>query len=400
MIENSGKLRGVTLFITGASRGIGKAIALKAAKDGANIVIAAKTAEPHPKLPGTIYTAAKEIEDAGGKALPCIVDVRDEDSIKEAVNKAVETFGGIDIVVNNASAISLTGTIDTSMKKYDLMNHINTRGTFLTSKLCVPHLMKSKNPHILNISPPLNMNPVWFKDNVAYTMSKYGMSMCALGMAEEFKPYKIAVNTLWPRTVVITAAMEMLGGLDISSQCRKPEIMADAAYAILTKDSASFTGNFVVDDDLLRKEGVTNFDHYAVEPGKELLPDFFLEKTDEPQKASLTAAQQIDQVFSALSTMITPDIIKRTNAVYVFKILGNEKGTWFIDLKRKGITGKGKAPTKPDVTFSMTSENLIKMLQGSLKPSNAYMSGKLKVAGNMSKAMKLENLIGVLKSKL
>ncbi|KAB7498495.1 putative NAD-dependent oxidoreductase [Armadillidium nasatum] len=400
MIENSGKLKGVTLFITGASRGIGKAIALKAAKDGANIVIAAKTAEPHPKLPGTIFTAAKEIEDAGGKALPCIVDVRDEASINEAVNKAVQTFGGIDIVVNNASAISLTGTIDTSMKKYDLMHHINTRGTFLTSKLCVPHLMKSKNPHILNISPPLNMNPVWFKDNVAYTMSKYGMSMCALGMAEEFKPHKIAVNTLWPRTVVITAAMEMLGGLDISSQCRKPEIMADAAYAILTKDSASFTGNFVVDDDLLRKEGVTNFDCYAVEPGKDLLPDFFLDKTDEPQNASLTAAQQIDQVFSALSTMITPDIIKRTNAVYLFKILGNEKRTWFIDLKRKGTTGKGRAPTKPDVTFSMTSENLIKMLQGSLKPSNAYMSGKLKVVGNMSKAMKLENLIGVLKSKL
>ncbi|RXG60552.1 Hydroxysteroid dehydrogenase-like protein 2 [Armadillidium vulgare] len=410
MIQNSGKLKGLTLFITGASRGIGKAIALKAAKDGANIAIAAKTAEPHPKLPGTIFTAAKEIESVGGKALPCIVDVRDEASINEAVNKTVQTFGGIDVVVNNASAISLTGTIDTPMKKYDLMHQINTRGTYLTSKLCIPHLMKSKNPHILNLSPPLNLNPFWFKNHVAYTMAKYGMSMCVLGMAEEFKSHKIAVNALWPRTAIMTAAMEMLGGEGVSSQCRKPEIMADAAYAILTKDSASFTGNFVIDDDLLRKEGVTNFDSYAVEPGKDLLPDFFLEEVDESRMAGFTGGQQssgssggggqLDQVFATLGKMINPDIIQSTKAVYLFEVSGNEKGTWFIDLKGEGSCGKGNSPTEPDVTLSLTSENLLKMFQGSLKPTTAFMTGKLKISGDMGKAMKLEKLMGALKSKL
>jgi citronellol/citronellal dehydrogenase len=270
-------LQGKTLFITGASRGIGKAIALRAARDGANIVIAAKTTEAHPKLPGTIYTAAKEIEDAGGKALPCVVDIRDEAQIHAAVAKAVETFGGIDILVNNASAISLTGTLETPLKRFDLMHGINTRGTFACSQACIPYLKKSSNPHILNNSPPLNMEPRWFGPHVAYTIAKYGMSLCALGMAEELKDDGIAVNTLWPRTVIATAAVQnLLGGDDTIKGSRTPDIMADAAYAILTKPSRSFTGNFCIDDEVLRAAGVTNFDKYQTVPGAELLPDFFL----------------------------------------------------------------------------------------------------------------------------
>ncbi|RKH68685.1 NAD(P)-dependent oxidoreductase [Corallococcus interemptor] len=270
-------LQGKTLFITGASRGIGKAIALRAARDGANIVIAAKTTDPHPKLPGTIYSAAKEIEEAGGKALPCVVDIRDEAQIHAAVAKAVETFGGIDILVNNASAISLTGTLETPLKRFDLMHGINTRGTFACSQACIPYLKKSSNPHILNNSPPLNLEPRWFGPHVAYTIAKYGMSLCALGMAEELKDDGIAVNTLWPRTVIATAAVQnLLGGDDTIKGSRKPEIMADAAYAILTKPSRSFTGNFCIDDEVLRAAGVTNFDQYQSVPGAELLPDFFL----------------------------------------------------------------------------------------------------------------------------
>uniref|UniRef100_A0A3B3Y207 Hydroxysteroid dehydrogenase-like protein 2 n=1 Tax=Poecilia mexicana TaxID=48701 RepID=A0A3B3Y207_9TELE len=279
MLQNSGKLAGCTLFITGASRGIGKAIALKAAQDGANVVIAAKTAEPHPKLPGTIFTAADEVEAAGGKALPCVVDIRDEQQIGAAVQKAVETFGGIDILVNNASAISLTGTLETPMKKVDLMLGINLRGTYLTSKLVIPHLLKSRRPHILNLSPPLNLNPVWFKNHTAYTMAKYGMSMCVLGMAEEFRG-QIAVNALWPRTAIQTAAMDMLGGDGIGKQCRTADIMADAAYAVLSKPK-DYTGHFLVDEDVLKEHGVKDFDQYAVQPGHPLLPDFFLDEAPE-----------------------------------------------------------------------------------------------------------------------
>jgi len=270
-------LQGQTLFITGASRGIGLAIALRAAKDGANVVIAAKTAEPHPTLPGTIYTAAEEIEKAGGKALPCLVDVRNEAQIAAAVAKAVETFGGIDILVNNASAISLTGTLATPMKRYDLMHSINTRGTFACSQACIPHLKKSKNPHILNNSPPLNMEARWFAPNVAYTMAKFGMSMCVLGMAEELRTDGIAVNALWPRTLIATAAVRnLLGGDAAMNGARFPEIMADAAHAILTKPSREVTGNFFIDEDLLRKEGVTNFDQYQLVPGAELIQDGFI----------------------------------------------------------------------------------------------------------------------------
>ena len=270
-------LAGKTLFITGASRGIGKAIALRAARDGANIVIAAKTTEEHPKLPGTIYTAAKEIEAAGGKALPCVVDIRDEAQIAAAVAKAVETFGGIDILINNASAISLTGTVATSMKRYDLMHGVNTRGTFACSQACIPHLRKAQNPHILNNSPPLNMEPRWFGPHVAYTMAKFGMSMCVLGMAEELKPEGIAVNAIWPRTVIATSAVQnLLGGDETMRGSRTPEIMADAAYAILTKPSREFTGNFCIDDEILAKDGVTDFSRYQSVPGAELYPDFFV----------------------------------------------------------------------------------------------------------------------------
>lgn len=270
-------LKGKTLFITGASRGIGKAIALRAARDGANIVIAAKTTEPHPKLPGTIYTAAKELEAAGGKALPCAVDIRDERQIAAAVEQAVARFGGIDILVNNASAISLTGTLETPMKRFDLMHQVNTRGTFACSQACLPHLLKAPNPHILNLSPPLNMEPRWFGPHVAYTMAKFGMSMCVLGMAEEFKEQGVAVNALWPRTVIATAAVEnLLGGEETMRGGRKPEIMGDAAHVILTRKSRECTGHYFIDDEVLASVGVTDLSGYAYAPGAELLPDFFI----------------------------------------------------------------------------------------------------------------------------
>jgi citronellol/citronellal dehydrogenase len=269
-------LKGKTLFITGASRGIGKAIALRAAKDGANIIIAAKTADVNPKLPGTIYSAAEEIKAAGGQALPLVVDVRMEDQIADAVRQGVERFGGIDILVNNASAIQLTGTLDTAMKRYDLMHHVNTRGTFACSQACLPHLLKAENPHILNLSPPLNMLPKWFGPHVAYTMAKYGMSMCVLGMAEEFKG-RVGVNGLWPRTVIATAAVQnLLGGDATMQQSRTTDIMSDAAHVILTRDAKTTGGNFFIDEDLLRETGVTNFDRYQMTPGGELLPDFFI----------------------------------------------------------------------------------------------------------------------------
>lgn len=270
-------LRGKTLFITGASRGIGKAIALRAASDGANIVIAAKTTEPHPKLPGTIHSAAEEVEAAGGKALAVVCDIREEDQVRQAVEQAVATFGGIDILVNNASAINLTRTLETPIKRFDLMWGVNARGTFLCSQACLPYLEKAANPHILTLSPPLNLNPKWFKDHVAYTIAKYGMSLCVLGMAEEFKDRGIAVNALWPRTVVATAALAMLGGAIKPENCRKPEIVADAAHAILTRDSRSHTGNFYIDEDVLREEGITDLEKYAVQPGQRLMTDLFLE---------------------------------------------------------------------------------------------------------------------------
>jgi len=273
-------LRGKTIFLSGASRGIGLEIAKHAARAGANLVIAAKTAEPNPKLPGTIYSAAAEIEALGGACLPLQVDIRDEQQVYAAVQKAVDKFGGIDVLVNNASAINLTPTDATPMKRFDLMFGVNVRGTFLCTQACLPQLKRSaqlqRNPHVLTLSPPLNMEARWFAPHVAYTMAKYGMSMCVLGHAEEFRPYGIAVNALWPRTVIQTAALQMIPGIR-PENCRTPQIMAEAALAILERDAAVATGNFFVDDEVLAAAGVRDFDRYSVVPGsRELLPDFFL----------------------------------------------------------------------------------------------------------------------------
>lgn len=274
-------LAGKTLFISGASRGIGLAIALRAARDGANIAIAAKTDRPHPKLPGTIHSAAQEIEAAGGRALALKVDIRDEQAVADAARRCAEHFGGIDILVNNASAISLTPTLETPLKRFDLMFGVNVRGTFVCSQACLPYLIQAaqagRNPHILNLAPPLNMKAHWFAPHVAYTMSKYGMSMCVLGMAEEFRSAGVAVNALWPRTVIATAALNVIPGVD-ATRGRKPEIMADAAHVILTRDARQCTGHFFIDDEVLEEAGVTDFDRYAVTPGnRDLLPDFFID---------------------------------------------------------------------------------------------------------------------------
>nr|KAG5703889.1 hypothetical protein BaRGS_008148 [Batillaria attramentaria] len=384
MAANTGKLVGRTVFITGASRGIGKAIALKLARDGANIVIAAKTAEPHPKLPGTIYTAAKEVEEAGGKALPYVVDIRSEEQVAKAVSEAVKKFGGIDILVNNASAISLTGTLQTPMKRYDLMNGVNARGTYLCSQACLPHLLKGTNPHILNISPPLNMSAKWFKGHVAYTMAKYGMSMCALGMAEEFRDEGVAVNTLWPRTAIYTAAMEMLGGgSEVAKQCRKPEIMADAAYLMLTQDSKSFTGHFCIDDEVLLQNGVKDISSYDFVPGSKLLPDFFLDVGPED------LAQQMTQHGA------TPAFYKSAPGG-----ASSSTASTSASASAAGDVGEGEA-AEADCTMGMDSALFMDMFAGKASASTAFMTGKLKIKGNMAVAMKLEKLMQQMhKSKL
>jgi citronellol/citronellal dehydrogenase len=284
-------LQNKTLFITGASRGIGLAIALRAAKDGANVAIAAKTAEPNPKLPGTIYTAAEEIEKAGGKALPLVCDIRIEDQVQAAVDRTVARFGGIDICVNNASAIQLTGTLQTDMKRYDLMNGINARGTYLTSRTCIPHLKRAANPHVLMLSPPLDMSAKWFRNHTAYTMAKFGMSMCVLGMSAEFADDGIAFNALWPRTGIATAAIRnALAGDEGMKHCRTTDILADAAYLIFNKEARAFTGNFLIDDTFLAGEGVTDFDKYRVDPAKDLMPDFFVPDSMPPPKGVSLAA--------------------------------------------------------------------------------------------------------------
>ncbi|EEB14504.1 glucose 1-dehydrogenase, putative [Pediculus humanus corporis] len=415
---NFRKLKDMTIFITGASRGIGKAIALKAAKDGANIVIAAKTAEPHPKLPGTIFTAAKEVEDAGGKALPCVVDVRDEAQITKAVKDAVAKFGGIDILINNASAISLTPTLETDLKRYDLMQNINTRGTFLVSKVCLPYLKKGKNPHILNLSPPLNLNPMWFENHLAYTIAKYGMSLCVLGMHKEFQKDGIAVNALWPRTAIMTAAIEMLTGPDSANHSRKPEIVADAAYAILTKDSKTVTGNFFIDDEVLKSEGITDFKNYACNPdnAENLMPDFFLgdpptnydqalvgsaKKQEGSASGSVNYEEKIEHVFQAIKSNINEDVVRRIQAVFQFNVKGPSEGVWYIDLKNgKGQAGRGKPSVPPDATLTMSAKDFFDLFSGKLKATAAFMSGKLKISGKMQEAMKLEKLMNSLKSKL
>jgi citronellol/citronellal dehydrogenase len=277
-------LAGKTLFITGASRGIGLAIALRAAQDGANIAIAAKTADPDPRLPGTIFSAAAEIEKAGGKALPLKCDIRFEDQVVAAVKATAEKFGGIDICVNNASAISLTGVLDTKIKRYDLMQAINVRGTFLVSRACLPHLLRAANPHVLMLSPPLDLQPKWFAGHTAYAMAKYGMSMCVLGMAAEFSG-RVAINALWPRTAIATAAVKnYLGGDEMIRQCRKPEIVADAAYAIFAKPAQSFSGHFLIDDTFLADEGIRDFDRYRVDPTRALMQDFFVPDSEIPPR--------------------------------------------------------------------------------------------------------------------
>ena len=278
-------LAGKTLFITGASRGIGLAIALRAAQDGANIVIAAKTDVPHPKLPGTIHTAAAKIEKAGGRALPIVCDIRFEDQVAAAVGQCVTHFGGLDICVNNASAISLTDTPQTDMKRFDLMHQVNARGTYVVSKCCIPYLKRAANPHVLMLSPPLDMSPKWFQSHTAYTMAKFGMSMCVLGMAAEFAGEGIAFNALWPRTGIATAAIRhALAGEDGLRHCRTPDILADAAWLIFNKTSKTFTGNFLIDDTFLAENGVTDFDKYRVDPGKNLMPDFFVPENMPPPK--------------------------------------------------------------------------------------------------------------------
>jgi len=270
-------LRGKTLFITGASRGIGLAIALRAARDGANVAIAAKSAVPNPKLPGTIHSAAAAVDAAGGRGLAIQCDIREEDQVQAAVARTIETFGGVDILVNNASAIWLRGTLDTPMKRFDLMNQVNARGTFLCSQICLPHLLKSSNPHILTLAPPPNLNPAWWAPHTGYTLAKMGMSFVTLGLAAEFATRGVAVNALWPRTVIATDALNMIPGVDVS-RCRKPDIMADAAHAILITPARELTGRFVIDEDILRERGVSDCAAYAVDPSKPLLPDLFLDE--------------------------------------------------------------------------------------------------------------------------
>nr|XP_055136206.1 hydroxysteroid dehydrogenase-like protein 2 [Symphalangus syndactylus] len=352
MLPNTGRLAGRTVFITGASCGIGKAIALKAAKDGANIVIAAKTAQPHPKLLGTIYTAAEEIEAVGGKALPCIVDMRDEQQISAAVEKAIKKFGGIDIL------------------------------------------------------------------HCAYTIAKYGMSMYVLGMAEEFKG-EIAVNALWPKTTIHTAAMDMLGGPGIESQCRKVDIIADAAYSIFQKPE-SFTGNFVIDESILKEEGIENFDVYAIKPGHPLQPDFFLDeypeavskkmestgavsefKEEKPQMQPKPHSGAVEETFRIVKDYLSDDVVKATQAIYLFELSGEDGGTWFLDLKSKGGNiGYGEPSDQADVVTSMTTDDFVKVFSGKLKPTMAFMSGKLKIKGNMALAIKLEKLMNQMNARL
>ena len=276
-------LKGKTLFITGASRGIGLAIGLRAARDGANVAIAAKTAEPHPKLPGTIHTAAKELEDAGGKALPLVCDIRFEDQVASAVETCVAKFGGIDICVNNASAIQLTGIVETDMRRFDLMHQINARGTYMVSKYAIPHLEKAANPHILMLSPPLDLKEKWFAPHTAYSMAKYGMSLVVLGLAGELRPKGIAVNALWPRTTIATAAIKnLLGGDALMRKSRSADILADAAYRIFLKPARSFSGNFLIDDTFLAGEGVVDFESYRIDPREPLAPDFFVPDESKP----------------------------------------------------------------------------------------------------------------------
>ncbi|VDK86074.1 unnamed protein product [Litomosoides sigmodontis] len=387
---------GRTAIITGASRGIGKEIALKLARDGANIVVAAKTTRPHPKLLGTIHSAVEEIEKAGGKGLACVVDVRDEQSVTRAVSEAIGKFGGLDILVNNASAISLTGTLETTMKTFDLMHQINTRGTFLMSQKCIPFLKNGKNPHILNISPPLNMAKQWFANHVAYTMAKYGMSMCVLGMHEELRPYNIAVNALWPRTAIWTAAMEMISSGTAQNSCRKPTIMADAAYVLLSRDSAHYTGNFVIDDEILREEGVQDFDQYSFDPEATLLEDFFLPAVaDTTDSKTTTSISSLDVMINDITQRITPDMVQKVRAIYQLDIIEGQKiHNIYFNLKNgEGGVYKSLNNTEyVDVHFITDLQTTCKLFSGEMSPIIAAAFGKLKIEGNKEKAVLFSEL--------
>jgi len=415
-------LAGHTIFISGASRGIGKAIGLRCAKDGANVVIAAKTAEPHPKLPGTIYTAADEIEAAGGKALPCIVDIRDESSVRKALDATHSEFGNVDILVNNASAISLTGTLQTGMKKYDLMNQINARGTYLCSHVMMPDLLKAakegKHAHMMAISPPLSMKEMWFKNHTAYSIAKFGMSMSVLGMAGEFRDEGVCCNALWPRTAIWTAAMKMLGGDtdEAAAGCRTTEIMEEAAYEILTSKR---TGGFFIDEDILREKGVTDFGKYECVPGAPLIPDFFVDDYEEKygkidaktiigkgakdvadmkaqENANKADINTIDGVFQAMSQTVASqgeELCGRIKAKYQFD-MKDTKSSYYLDLlDAPGSCGKLEGEMEPTTRFVMKEKDFVKMFKGKLKPTTAFMTGKMKIKGDMQKAMALEKLM-------
>lgn len=418
---NKGLFAGKTVFVTGSSRGIGKAIALKFAKDGANVVVAAKTVEPHPKLEGTIHATAQEVEQAGGKSLAVQLDLRDEETVKSAIDKTIAKFGGIDLLVNNASAIFIARAEDTPMKRFDLMNSINVRGTYMMSKYAIPYLKKAKNPHIINLSPPLELKNQWFSQNTAYTMSKYGMTLSAFGLAAELGG-SVAVNALWPKTAIWTAAMNMLGGEESRKGSRNPSIMADAAYVIACKDK-SVSGNFFIDEELLKEEGVENFEQYAECPGHPLLPDFFLPdrilkdfdpnlleslakqvtKKDSKKEANPTSDSPSNEgpvasVFAAASGAVTDEIKDDLNATLHFLI--SDKSWTLVSKKGAALEVKNEKPEKADVTLITDDATFVKMAKGEVKPTSAFMSGKLKIKGSMGLALKVEKLFGKLKGKL
>jgi NAD(P)-dependent dehydrogenase (short-subunit alcohol dehydrogenase family) len=408
-------LRGKTLFITGASRGIGKAIGIRAAKDGASVVVAAKTASQHAKLEGTIFSAAQEIEAAGGQALAVQCDIRNEAEVAAAVSQAVERFNGIDVLVNNASAISLTGTEATDMKRYDLMHAVNGRGTFLATKTCLPHLKASGNGHILTISPPLNLNPRWFKNHVAYTTAKYNMSMNALGWAEELRSARVASNCLWPRTGIATAAMRMLVGEDDANKhCRTVDIMADAAHIVLTRDAATCTGNFFIDDEvILEAEPGADLERYSCVPGSRLMPDFFLDGADvdfaqaaanEPVAASAAAAEPaagtpIDKLFGGMQKALDKNgakLVASIGCTYRFDIADAQQQTqhWFVDLTSgSGSIDKRAEPAAATCVVEGSADTFAQIASKQLSPQAAFFGGKLKISGDMTKALQLAKIL-------
>lgn len=403
--------KGKTILVTGSSRGIGKAIALKFAKDGANCVLAAKTVEPHPKLQGTIIETAQEVEKAGGKALAVQLDLRDENSIVNAVDNTVNKFGGIDILVNNASAIHLATSDGVTSKRFDLMNSINVRGTYLMSKYAIPHLKKSPNPQIINLSPPILLKPQWFSNHTAYTMSKYGMSLCAYGLAAELKD-QVPVNCLWPKTSIWTAAMDMLAGESAKAGSRKPEILADAAYAIACRPKTR-TGEFLIDEEVLKEAGVTDFSQYDMVPGAKLLPDFFLPDHIIAQFDSNTwssfsktvtgtelnvETEKVGAVFASASAIMTDEMRDDMNATLHF-VISNKDWT-IVSKKGQPLEVKNEKPEKADVIMTTDEATFIKMAKGETKPTSAFMGGKLKIKGNMGLALKVEKLFVKMKAKL